>query len=245
MDLDSLVQRNKDNLAVLEQRLAYRFTDLRLLQKALIHSSYAFEQARIDKNNEILEFLGDAVLDLVIGHTLCRRFPEMREGELTRLRSSLVNETHLAFMAREIHLGDYLCLGKGEDASNGRKKSSILSCAYEALIGAIFEDSDYVTVEKIIGHFFIPAIDAKKEELLMADAKSRLQEALQEKFNEAPSYRIDLEEGPSHQKIFTVSVLFRNAPLGTGVAGSKKEAEQRAAAATLAELDDVVARFAE
>ncbi len=245
IDLDSLVQRNKDDLAVLEQRLAYRFTDLRLLQKALIHSSYAFEQARIDKNNEILEFLGDAVLDLVIGHTLCRRFPDMREGELTRLRSSLVNETHLASMAREIQLGDYLCLGKGEDASNGRNKSSILSCAYEALIGAIFEDSDYVTVEEIIGHFFIPAIDAKKEELLMADAKSRLQEALQEKFNEAPSYRLDLEEGPSHQKVFTVSVLFRDAPLGTGVAGSKKEAEQRAAAATLAELDDVVARFAE
>lgn len=245
MDIDSLVQKNKDELAVLEQVLGYRFTDLRLLQKALIHSSFAFEQARIDKNNEILEFLGDAVLDLVIGHTLCRQFPEMREGELTRLRSSLVNESHLAAMARQIQLGDYLCLGKGEDASNGRKKSSILSCAYEALIGAVFEDSDYATVEAIIVRFFIPAIDAKKEELLMADAKSRLQEALQEKFNEAPSYRLDLEEGPSHQKIFTVSVLFRDTPLGTGVAGSKKEAEQRAAAAALAELDAVVARFSE
>lgn len=243
MGIDSLVRRNKDDLAGLERLLDYRFTDLRLLQKALIHSSYAFEQAQIDKNNEILEFLGDAVLDLVIGQTLCHRFPEMREGELTRLRSSLVNETHLASMARELKLGDFLCLGRGEDASNGRNKSSILSCAYEAVIGAVFEDSDYVTVATLITRFFVPAMAAKKEELLMADAKSRLQEALQEKFYEAPSYRIDLEEGPSHQKVFTVSVLFRGESLGCGKAGSKKEAEQRAAAATLAVLDDVIQKF--
>ncbi len=243
MDIDSLVRRNKDDLAVLEQHLGYRFTDLRLLQKALIHSSFAFEQGQIDKNNEILEFLGDAVLDLVIGHTLCGRFPDMREGELTRLRSSLVNETHLASMARELQLGEYLCLGKGEDASNGRNKSSILSCAYEAVIGAIFEDSNYITVEKIVCRFFMPAMAAKKEELLIADSKSRLQEALQEKFYEAPSYRIDLEEGPSHQKVFTVSVMFRDEALGTGSGASKKEAEQRAAAATLAELEDVITKF--
>jgi ribonuclease-3 len=245
MDIETLVRRNKEDLAGLEQLLGYRFTDLRLLQKALIHSSFAFEQAQIDNNNEILEFLGDAVLDLVIGHTLCVRFPEMREGELTRLRSSLVNETHLAVMARELALGDFLCLGKGEDASNGRNKSSILSCAYEALIGAIFEDSDYPTVQSLIARFFIPAMAAKKEELLMADAKSRLQEALQEKFNEAPSYRIDLEEGPSHQKVFTVSVLFKGDALGTGTGGSKKEAEQRAAAATLEMLADVIKKFSD
>ncbi len=245
MDIETLVQQNKDDLAALEQIVGYRFTDLRLLQKALIHSSFAFEQAQIDKNNEILEFLGDAVLDLVIGHTLCQRFPGMREGELTRLRSALVNETHLALMARDLRLGEHLSLGKGEDASNGRNKSSILSCAYEALIGAIFEDSDYLTVESIIQRFFVPDMDSKKEELLMADAKSRLQEALQEAFNEAPSYKIDQEEGPSHQKIFTVSVFFRGESLGSGVGGSKKEAEQRAATATLAELHDVMERFSE
>ncbi len=243
MNIETLIKRNKEDLAVLEQNLGYRFTDLRLLQKALIHSSFAFEQAQIDKNNEILEFLGDAVLDLVIGHTLCKRFPDMREGELTRLRSALVNETHLALMARALQLGDYLCLGKGEDASNGRNKSSILSCAYEAVIGAILEDSDYVTVETIIARFFVPDMATKKEELLMADAKSRLQEALQERFNEAPSYRIDQEEGPSHQKIFTVSVLFREEALGCGTGSSKKEAEQRAASATLDVLDDVIKKF--
>jgi len=245
MDIDSLVRQNKDVLAGLEQQLSYRFTDLRLLQKALIHSSFAFEQAHVGNNNEILEFLGDAVLDLVIGHTLCRRYKEMREGELTRLRSALVNETHLATMARNLNLGDYLCLGKGEDASNGRNKSSILSCAYEAVIGAVFEDSDYGMVESVICNFFIPTMAAKKEELLMADGKSRLQEALQEAFNQAPSYRLDDEEGPSHQKIFTVSVVFRDVALGSGTASSKKEAEQKAAAATLVDLADVIKRFKE
>src|SRR5665648_305942 len=131
MDIDSLAQKNKQELSLLEQILGYRFTDLRLLQKALIHASFAFEHSFPGQNNETLEFLGDAVLDLVIGHTLFRRFPAMREGDLTKLRAALVNETHLATMARDVELGRFLSLGKGEDSSNGRKKSSILACAYE------------------------------------------------------------------------------------------------------------------
>lgn len=239
MDLDSLVRINKDLLSDLEKTLGYRFTNLRFLQKALVHSSYAFEQAQGGKDNEKLEFLGDAVLDLVVGHILYQRYPEMREGELTRLRASLVNEQYLAKMAREIDLGKYLELGKGEDASNGRHKSSILSCAYEAVVGAIFEDGGYQTVSELLQRFFLPAVEGKKEELLIADAKSRLQEKLQEKHNEAPTYRIDAEEGPSHQKIFTISVVFKGDVLGTGEAGSKKEAEQRAAAAALSDIDAI------
>ncbi len=233
-NLNALVMTNKENLSEFEQILGYRFTDLRLLQKALIHSSYAFEQSQIGKNNETLEFLGDAVLDLVIGHILIKRYPEMREGELTKLRAALVNETHLAAMARDIDLGRFLCLGKGEDASNGRNKSSILSCAYEAVIGAVFEDSGYETVSELIERFFIPAVAGKKEQLLVADAKSRLQEELQEQFNEAPVYQLDSEEGPSHMRVFSVSVLFHGVVLGKGKARSKKEAEQRAAADALA-----------
>ncbi len=233
-NLNSLVMTNKENLSEFEQILGYRFTDLRLLQKALIHSSYAFEQSQIGKNNETLEFLGDAVLDLVIGHTLIGRYPEMREGELTKLRAALVNETHLALMARAIDLGRYLCLGKGEDASNGRNKSSILSCAYEAVIGAVFEDGGYKTASELVERFFLPAIEGKKEDLLVADAKSRLQEELQEQFNEAPTYQLDNEEGPSHMRIFSVSVVFHGVVLGRGTARSKKEAEQRAAADALA-----------
>jgi ribonuclease-3 len=243
MDIDSLAQKNKQELSCFEQILGYRFTDLRLLQKALIHASFAFEHSFPGQNNETLEFLGDAVLDLVIGHTLFKRFPEMREGELTKLRSALVNETHLATMARDVELGKFLCLGKGEDASNGRNKSSILSCAYEAVVGAVFEDGGYETAEDFVSRFFIPAFDVKREELLIADAKSRLQEVLQEQFNEAPSYRLDMDEGPSHQKLFTVSVIFREIVFGTGSAGSKKEAEQRAAASALADYDLMISRL--
>jgi len=238
LDIDALVRINKEKLTVFEQKLGYRFTDLRLLQRALVHSSFAFEQAQGGKDYEKLEFLGDAVLDLVVGHLLFRSYRELREGELTRLRASLVNEQHLAKMARDIELGDHIELGKGEDASQGRQKSSILSCAYEAVIGAVFEDGGYQAAAEVITFFFGPVLDVKKEELLIADAKSRLQERLQEEHNEPPTYRIDGEEGPSHQKQFTASVLFQEQILGTGTAGSKKEAEQRAAAAALAALQN-------
>jgi len=233
-NIDILVNENKQFLSELEQRLGYRFTDLRLLQKALIHSSYAFEQAQEGKDNQILEFIGDAVLDLVLGHRLSRRYPDLREGELTRIRASLVNETHLAEMARSLDLGRFLCLGKGENASSGRNKSSILSCAFEALIGAVFEDSGYINTAKLVESLFSSHIESKKADLLLADAKSRLQEELQDEFNETPSYQVDQEEGPSHRKKFTVSVVFRDTVLGSGTAGSKKEAEQRAAASALA-----------
>ncbi len=127
---------NKEELSKLEKTLGYRFTDLRLLQTAVVHSSYAFEQG-LCGNNERLEFLGDAVLDLAIGHILFHRYDRLHEGELTKLRASLVNEQHLAKMARAIELGQFIALGKGEDSSQGREKSSILSCAYEAVVGAI------------------------------------------------------------------------------------------------------------
>ena len=238
--MDGLASRNKMVLAEFESTIGYRFTDLRLLQKAMIHSSFAFEQAQTGQDNQVFEFIGDAVLDLVIGHLLSRRYPDMKEGELTRFRASLVNESHLAEMARELKLGRFLCLGKGEDSSNGRNKSSILSCAFEAVIGAIFEDSDYQTVEVLVCRLFNEAVEEKKEDLLLADAKSRLQELLQERYNEPPTYRLDGEDGPSHRKRFSVSVLFREQVLGSGTASSKKEAEQRAAAAALAGLNEEI-----
>jgi len=233
VEIKSLAAQNKEMLSEFEQLLGYRFTDLRLLQKALIHSSFAFEQPQLCRNNETLEFLGDAVLDLVVGYLLFQRFPEMREGELTKIRAALVNESHLASMARSIDLGRFLYLGKGEEASHGRNKSSILSCAYEAVVGAIFEDGGYRIATEFVERFFAPVIAGKEEDLLLGDAKSRLQEILQQRYNEAPHYRLDDEQGPSHQKIFTVSVVFRDQVLGCGTAGSKKEAEQKAAAAAI------------
>ncbi len=236
--IDSLIKKNKKALSELEKTLHYRFTDLRLLQKGLIHSSYAFEQGEPENNNERLEFIGDAVLDLVIGSMLYTSFTSMREGDLTKLRAALVNESHLADMARAIDLGAFLCLGKGEIASMGNNKSSILSCAYEAVVGAVFEDGGYESAVELVERFFMPAITTKKDFLLAGDAKSRLQEKLQEKFNETPQYQLDKEEGPSHQKVFTASVTFKNEVLGTGTAGSKKEAEQMAAAAALKEFQE-------
>ncbi len=237
--MDGLVSTNKELLADLEKQIDYRFTDLRLLQKAMVHSSFAFEQAHVGQDNQVFEFIGDAVLDLVIGHLLSRRYADMKEGELTRFRASLVNESHLAEMARELQLGTYLCLGKGEDSSNGRDKSSILSCAFEALVGAVFEDSNYDITAALVEQLFGESIEQKKEDLLLGDAKSRLQELLQEKHNEAPTYRLEAEAGPSHKKRFSVAVLFQEQVLGVGTGSSKKEAEQRAAAAALAAAADL------
>lgn len=228
-NIESLVRRNKVRLAELEEVLHYRFTDLRILQRALIHSSFAFENDDQGHDNERLEYLGDAVFDLIVGHLLMRSYPEMHEGELTRLRSSMVNEHSFATLARRIDLGSFLELGKGEEMNQGRQKPRILSCAWEAVAGAIFVDSDYATVVEALERFFLPDLETKKEEMFIADSKSRLQEDLQERFSEAPRYLLEEEEGPSHARVFTVSVCFHDEVIGRGTAGSKKEAEQRAA----------------
>lgn len=147
--LDALVIKNQEELTSFEKKIDYSFADISLLQEAFIHSSYAFEQGNdLRRDNETLEFLGDAVLDLTVGHALYLHYPEMKEGELTQLRAALVNESHLARMAREIDIGPYLLLGRGEDHSQGRQKSSILSCAFEAVMGAIFMDGGYLAVER-------------------------------------------------------------------------------------------------
>jgi len=165
----------------------------------------------------------------------------LKEGDLTRLRAALVNEGGLAGMARNIGLGDVLFLGKGEDASSGRQKPSILSGSYEALIGAIFLDCGYDTTAALVERFFAPLIEGRKEDLLVADAKSRLQEMIQEQYNEAPTYCVEKEEGPAHDRQFTVAVRFQDRVLASGRARSKKEAEQQAAAVALQDLDRLLA----
>lgn len=231
--LETLVQDNEEQLRELESAIGYQFKDISLLQLSLIHSSFAFERLGSGLHNETQEFLGDAVLDLTVGYILFKRFPEMREGKLTRIRSALVNESGLAEMARKIDLGKYLLLGKGEDASRGREKPSILSCAFEAVVGALFLDGGYGAALEFVQRTFGPLIDEGRDRLMLADAKSSLQEKLQEKYNEGPLYVLEDEEGPAHARIFTVSVRFRDEVLGTGRASSKKEAEQQAARAAL------------
>ena len=231
--LAALIQDHEEGLHQLQERIGYRFRDLRLLQLALIHSSFAFERLDDGRHNETQEFLGDAVLDLTVGYILFTRFPELREGKLTRLRSALVNETGLAERAREIDLGRHLLLGRGEDASHGRDKLSILSCAYEALVGGLFLDGGYEAALAFVRRFFEPHIETHRELLLSADAKSSLQELLQERFNEGPEYALVDEEGPAHARLFSIAVRFQGEVLGTGKASSKKEAEQLAARVAL------------
>jgi len=232
--LAELTENNGEVLGRFEEKLAYRFRDRQLLQLSLLHRSFSFEQVRqLPADNERLEFLGDAVLDLVIGHSLFRRYPEMREGEMTRLRALLVKESYLAEMASRLGLGEFLCLGKGEESSGGREKPSILCSTYEAVLGALFLDGGYESVASFVDRHFEPGLDGMRRKLQGADAKSRLQEILQESYSEAPTYQLDGAEGPDHQKTFTVSVRFRGLVLAQGRALSKKEAEQQAAAKAL------------
>lgn len=242
-NLQQLTKNNKDKLLKLQVLLGYEFADTMLLQQALIHSSYGFEKNLAEKNNETLEFLGDAVLDLTVSDMLFKTYPGVTEGELTKMRAGLVREASLADMARAISLGDFLMLGKGEESSHGRDKASILSSAFEALIGAIYLDRGYESALKLVNTHFESFLPAKKEKILIDDAKSHLQEKLQEQFNHAPKYHLDKEEGPAHAKKFTVSARFNDEVLGIGSGRSKKVAEQRAAAAALDNIDSWWEKF--
>lgn len=227
----------QNTLASGPEGIGYRFNNPRLLTQALTHTTFRVEHPEMTtEDNETLEFLGDAVLDLVIGAFLLVRFPTMAEGELTKLRSALVQEHHLSIVAQDLHLGDFLLLGKGEDQSGGRHKSSILSSTYEAVIGAIFLDSDYPTVQKIVEGHFHDRIDTAQQSVVLGDAKSTLQELTQSRFNAAPMYILDKAEGPDHAKTFTVSVHLLGQALASASAQNKKAAEQKAAAIAIAQL---------
>lgn len=238
--LESLLKNNNEMLVSFEEKLGYSFRDRALLQIAFIHSSYSFEQGQdCPENNERLEFLGDAVLDLIVGYLLYKHYTGVKEGELTKFRAALVKESHLVVLARQLDLGSYLFLGKGEEASLGREKPSILACALEAVIGAVFVDGGYDSAYPVVESLFSPWISGEKGVTLSLDAKSGLQELLQEKFGEGPDYILERQEGPDHAKIFHVSVRFRNEVLGHGSSSSKKEAQQQAAAQALQELEEL------
>ncbi len=218
-----------DNQRNIEQKLGYQFHSRDLLDEALRHSSYVNEQSDSAlRDNERFEFLGDAVLNLIVGHILMDRYPHLKEGDLSRIRANLVNETHLAIMARSIDLGAGLQLGKGEIQTNGMEKNSILAGAFEALMAAVYLDGGFKVAFKIIENNFVPFIDQIHSAIDNYDYKSRLQEWVQEKHSEIPYYNVVREEGPDHDKTFWVSVkVFGIETEGTGK--SKKTAEQDAA----------------
>lgn len=217
----------EERLTELEEKIRYRFRDRRLLRQALTHSSYANEQ-RINKfeDYERLEFLGDAVLELVSSDFLFREEKDMAEGQLTRKRSSMVCEPALAFCARDIALEQYILLGKGEEATGGRGRDSIVSDVMEAVIGAIYLDSGIEEASGFIHRFILSDLEHKQ---LFYDAKTILQESVQQESKETIHYELLKEEGPEHEKTFLVEVLVGDKKLGTGSGHSKKAAEQQAA----------------
>ncbi len=216
-------------LAPLQKTLNYSFNDPCLLNKALTHKSYANEIDIPVKNNERFEFLGDSVLDLIVSHYMILEYDDLAEGALSKIRAAVVNEACLAKLAKDMDLGQYLLLGKGEHFSGGRQKSSILANAFEALVGALFCDSNLETVSKILMPTLIIEIDKYKDTCKLRDFKSDLQEYTQDKLTCIPSYQVVGEMGPDHDKSFEVEVTVRNKVQGKGNGKSKKEAEQSAA----------------
>ena len=219
---------NKDPSGI-EQRLQYEFKNKNLLQEALRHSSYVNELGNSDLcDNERLEFLGDAVLNLIVGHMLMRSYPELKEGDLSRNRANLVNESQLAKTARSINLGTYILLGKGEAQTRGREKNSILADTFEALTAAIYLDGGFDTAYKIIENkmqFLVEQLETAESNY---DYKSRLQERVQIGGAVIPNYSIIREDGPDHNKTFWVAL--KAVDIETEGSGkSKKAAEQDAA----------------
>ena len=209
------------------EKLGYRFCDPDLLSHALTHSSYAFEQhLPKSSDNERLEFLGDAVLELATSRFLFTEYPDLPEGQLTKMRAALVCEEALYEDAGEVSLGDYILLGKGEESDGGRKRKSVVSDAFEAVIGAIYLDGGYEEAERFIRRFCLKDVE---RHVMFHDCKSALQEKTQEQYGSLPEYRMVNETGPDHRKEFTVEVWVQGELQGTGKGNSIKAAEKEAA----------------
>jgi ribonuclease-3 len=224
------------DFARLEELLGYRFVRRELLERALTHRSFANESKSGTGDNEKLEFLGDAVLDLVVGHHLMDAFPALSEGELSVTRAQVVSEAGLSEVAAELGLGEFLRLGKGEERTGGRSKPSLLADAFEAVVAAVFLDSGFEAARDLVERVLaerMQAIDATG----FHDFKTRLQESAQAKLRATPEYRVIGEAGPDHDKTFEVAVHIKNREWARAHGKSKKAAEQRAAAMAAFLLD--------
>ena len=218
-----------------EQKIGYSFENVKLLEQALTHSSYANECFWCKhQDNERLEFLGDAVLEIAVSEYLYHKYPKRLEGELTRTRASIVCESTLALCTRDLQLGKYLLLGKGEEQTGGRERSSILSDALEAVIGAVYLDGGFASAKELVTRVVLNDIEHKQ---LFSDSKTILQELVQGNYGGDLVYRVLSEEGPDHNKKFLVEAQIAGVPYGQGREKKKKSAEQEAAYATLLQLD--------
>lgn len=223
--------------AALERRIGHRFSDRELLVRALTHRSYANESRHPSiGDNERLEFLGDAVLDLIVGYHLYQARPEADEGELSRLRAELVSEASLARQARELALGDSLLLGRGEERSGGRERDSLQADGLEAVIGAVFLDAGYAAAETVVSRIFAAALQPAAA-ATDQDFKTRLQELLQARRSPRPVYQLIAAHGPDHLRRYEVEVVVSGTVAGRGEGPTKKRAEQDAARHALDRLE--------
>ena len=228
-------RKTDEKLILLENKIMYHFSDITILLHALTHSSYANEM-RMDKekNNERLEFLGDAVLELITSEYVYKEYPDLTEGDLTKLRASIVCEQTLSKCARDLEIGNFLLLGKGEDISGGRERDSILSDALEAIIGAIYLDGGFTNAKEFIKGFIMEDLKGKD---LFFDSKTILQEIIQnDNNNQKLNYKLISEEGPDHNKTFQVAVCIGSEEIGYGTGRTKKAAEQEAASQAIRKL---------
>jgi len=232
------------SLKELGRRLGHQFNEMGLLDRALTHRSFVNEtDSQGRESNEVLEFLGDSVLNLAVSYLLHIKFPEAPEGVLSMYRAHLVKQSTLAHLSRELRLEEHLLLGKGERLNGGMKKSSILGNAYEALIGAIFSDAGFNLALEIIRQHFEPYLQTRIPSVLFDDFKSLLQIHTQQSYGVSPRYRVLEESGPEHNKRFQASVLIKGEVIGMGWGKSKKKAEQEAAKSALEKLETRSTKF--
>lgn len=219
------------NYQLLEKRIGIKIKNRDLLQNVFIHRSYLNEHRSLHiASNEKLEFLGDSVLSLITSVYLFKNYPALKEGDYTEIKSAIVKTESLARAAREINLGAYLHLSKGEELGGGKTNKNILADCFEALIGCIFLDQSFEKAYSFVcNHLFNETLDAIVQDRSYLSAKSMLQEVIQAKYKTIPQYKVLEEKGPEHKRTFTVAVFFHNKQLGSGTANSKKAAEEKAA----------------
>ncbi len=222
----------------LQEKLGYKFNDITLLQNALTHSSYANEVRTGMGSNERLEFLGDSVLSIIVSEHLYKSFKKVPEGELTKLRASLVCEKSLCGFSRELGIGEYLRLGKGEDKGGGRERDSILADAFEAILAAIYLDGGIEPARRHVMRFVLRELETHEE--AFKDYKTALQEIIQRNPEESVTYILTDETGPDHDKTFTVEVHLNSNVIGKGKGRNKKQAEQQAARQALELMGETI-----
>jgi ribonuclease III len=223
-------------MAEIEASLGHSFGDRRLFEQAMTHPSYAHEHPESTRDNQRMEFLGDAVLGMVIAQQLFERYPELPEGRLSRIKAALVCEDTLASLSEELGLGTHLRLGRGERATGGQAKASILADAMEALFAAVYHDGGYDAAATVVTRLFAERFEEARHGELVFDSKTALQEHVQARGDDRPHYEVEAIDGPPHSRVFTVSVTLRGERLASGRGRSKKEAEKRAAAGALRAL---------